>query len=308
MDRIAKAEDFHVAGSVSVTLLWQWASVRDRKHFGLFNLISPPATICKQWKLRSETERKLGNSVFFRWGKGKYWIVYCKNSVLGVRWPYPSSWRFWAVSSCDACRNTSVTWALKGLTRKGLAKSPTYPLRNRSSCPGDCIWFMSRGHFYIQWPQSAMSFHPSVLSRLRFTVLHHTLSSSSAKQPALTVWLSKEINYCIFPHPRASRISVSCTPLFTRQTQSHQPGLFSQSKTWPQGLLTKGVSGFRVERCSNLLLFEVCHRELRQPDSRLEGGPPDRWCHSEEQEDDSGFSGCWFPGDRHRSVPQSHAI
>lgn len=63
-----------------------------------------------------------------------------------------------------------------------------------------------------------------------------------------------------------------------------------------------------VECCSNLLLFEVCHRELRQRDSRLEGGPPDGWCHSEEQEDDSGFSGRWFPGNRHRSVPQSHAI
>lgn len=130
-----------------MTLLWQWTSVRDRKPFGLLNLISPPVTICKQWMLRSETERKLGNSVFFRRGKGKYWTVYYKNSLLalGVRWHTLPAGDFELSSPVKACGNTSVTCALQALTRKGLAKSSTYHLRNRSSCPGDSIWFMSRG-------------------------------------------------------------------------------------------------------------------------------------------------------------------
>lgn len=52
----------------------------------------------------------------------------------------------------------------------------------------------------------------------------------------------------------------------------------------------------------NTLSFKVCHRKLCPSDPRLESGTPDGSCHSEEQEDDSGYSGRWIPGNQYRSV------
>lgn len=122
---------------------------------------------------------------------------------------YPSSWRSWAVFSCEGMWKHKCDLCIAGLDTERTCKVLYPPLKKQIVLPWRryLVYEQRQTSFHIQWPQSTMSFRPPALSRLRFTILHHPLSLSSAKQPALSVWPGKALNYCKFPHPHASRIS-----------------------------------------------------------------------------------------------------